>query len=152
MVTSIRRYRDLDTDLDGLYGAIVKILQETKELNILHEYKGKVDEDKPFKSVIATLETVPRAFVGALREVTITITGTKNDFIVEIHTGSWLHNILVPGAGGFLIAGPIGSAAAASTTAIIAIEYHRKLIKKIRELVKIHSTKPLTIDQVENIT
>ena len=43
----VRRYKDFNTDLGALYDAIVKELQNTKELNISNELKGNVN-DVPF--------------------------------------------------------------------------------------------------------
>lgn len=146
---SVRRYMNLGTDLETLYKAIVGELQENKELNVVRELKGEINS-KPFRSVTAVRGSIPRAFVGALREVTVTLTGEPDDFLVEIHTGAWFNNLVMPGAGGLLIAGPLGGIAGASTSAIIAVDYQRKLWKRLRDLVTINSKNKLTIDNVEN--
>ena len=146
----VRRYKDADTDLDALYNSIVAELQNTKELNIVNELKGEAN-GRPFWSVIAVRSSVPRAFIGALREVVVTITGEPNDFIVEAHTGAWFNNLTMPGLGGLLIAGPLGGIGAAGASAIVAVDYQRKLSGKVRELVKLSSKKELTLDMVENL-
>jgi len=145
----VKRYMGLGTDLDGLYKAVVKELQGVKELNVVNELKGEVN-GRPFRSVTAVRRSIPRTFVGALREITATLTGTSEDFIVEVHTGAWFSNLALPGAEGLLIAGPLGGIAAAGASAIIAIEYERKLWKRIRELVKENSKKELTIEKEEH--
>lgn len=140
---------NLGTDLEALYKAIVGELQENKELNVAKELKGEIN-GKPFRSVTAVRGSIPRAFVGALREVTVTLAGEPDDFVVEIHTGAWFSNLAMPGAGGLLIAGPLGGIAGAGTSAIVAIDYQRKLSKRLRELVKSNSKNKLTIDNVES--
>ncbi|KXB07912.1 hypothetical protein AKJ56_02150 [candidate division MSBL1 archaeon SCGC-AAA382N08] len=92
-----------------------------------------------------------RVIVGALREVTITITGESDDFVIEIHTGAWFNNLAMPGAGGLLIAGPIGAGVAAGASGLVAANYRRKLGKKINELVKKHSERELTVEKIEEI-
>jgi hypothetical protein len=147
---SVRRYKDLETDLPGLYDAIKKELQTEKELNIVGELEGKIDDEAPFKSITAVRTSIPRALIGGLREVTVSIVGKPDDYLVEVHTGAWLSNIAIPGAEGFLIAGPIGTAVGAGATTLSAVNYQRKLSNKIRELVKEHSKKKLDIDKEES--
>ena len=96
MPSFVRRYKDLDTDLDALHIGVVKELQSVKEMNVTNDMKGKVNE-KPFRNITAVRATIPRALVGSLREITVTITGTPTDFLVEVHTGSWFNNLAVPG-------------------------------------------------------
>lgn len=146
----VRRYKDLETDLDSLYKSIVKELSTTNELNVVNELKGKAN-DKAFRSVTATRESIPRIFVGGLREVTVTITGDPDDFIIEAHTGAWLSNLIMPGAGGLLIAGPIGAGVGAGASGIVAADYQWKLSKRIRELVDKHSKKELTLKNIETL-
>jgi len=147
----VRRYKDMDTNIDDLYKAVVTELSNTKEMNVVNELKGKAN-DKNFKSVTATRESVPRIFIGGLREVTVTITGDPDDFIVEAHTGSWLSNLAFPGAGGFLIAGPIGAGVGAGASGLVAVDYQRKLGKRIRDLVNQNSKKELTVDNIESFS
>lgn len=144
----VRRYKDLGTDLDALYMDIVRELQQDKDLEIAKENEGLIN-GVGFKSVTAIRATLPRAVTGTLREVTITIAGEPDDWLLELHTGSWFGNMILPGAGGFLVAGPVGTAAAAGTTTIMAAQYGRKLKNRIKELVKKHSGKPYTADKVE---
>ena len=146
----VKRYKGLNTDLDTFYSAIVNELQNTKDLNIVRELEGTV-EGKKIRSVMAAQESIPRMFVGALREVTVTITGEPDDFVLEVHSGSWFSNLLMPGAGGLLIAGPIGGAAAAGGATLVAVDYQRKLSNRIRELVNEHSQKDLKYENVEHL-
>ncbi len=146
----VRRYKDLGTDLDGLYRDVVMELSATKELNIVNELEGEAN-NRPFRSVTAVRQTIPRMFVGALREVTVTITGEPDDYLVEIHTGAWFSNLAVPGAGAFIIGGPIAGVAAAGATGIYAVKYERDLSKKIKEFVQKNSQKDVTLEKVERL-
>ena len=147
-MTFTRRYKDLSTNLDGLYKDIVKELQEDKDLTLVNETYGQVNE-VPFKTVTAVRSSLPRAITGTLREVTVTLAGGPDDWLLELHTGSWFGNMILPGTGGFLIAGPFGSAAAAGTSVVFAVEYGRKLKNRIKELVKMHSGKAYSEGKIE---
>jgi len=144
----VRRYMDMNTDLDALYKDVVKELQNTRELNVGPELAGEVN-GIPFRSVTATRVSLPRAVVGALREVSVAITGSPNDYLIELSTSSWLSNMILPGTGGLLIAGPLGGLAAAGATTIYGVNYQRTLKNKIKELVKKHSKQEYTADKVE---
>jgi len=143
-----RRYKDLGTDLDGLYRDIKKELQQDKDLTITSETDGNIN-NVPFKSITAMRATVPRAITGTLREVSVTIAGMPDDWLIEVHTGAWFGNMVLPGVGGFLIAGPVGAVAGAGTTAVFAREYGRKLKNRIKELVKKNSGKAYSESKVE---
>ena len=147
----VRRYHDLNTNLDALYKDIKKELQNTKELNIASELSVDVN-GVPFKSVIASRISIPRVFLGGLREVTVSITGKPEDYLIELHAGAWFNNIVMPGTGGMPIAGPLGCLAAAGTTGLYAVTYQRTLKNKIKELVKKHSKKEYTADKVETFS
>lgn len=142
-----KRYMNLDTDLDGLQKAIVEELQKNRELKVVNELKGEIN-GKPFRSITATRKSVPRAIVGALREVTVTMTGDPNDFMLEIHTGAWFRNLALPGSAGLLAGGPLGGMAVAGVSSLIAYDYQMTLWKRIRELVKQYSKKELTLPKV----
>jgi len=144
----VRRFKDLDTDLLALYKDIVSELQNEKELNIGTELSGDLN-GIPFMSVTAQRASMPNALTGTLREVTVTITGQPNDYLIELHTGSWFSNMFVPGTGAFLIAGPLGAVAAGSATALFAVNYQRKMKNRLKELIKKHSKKPYSDDKVE---
>jgi hypothetical protein len=144
----VRRYKDMDTSLKALYKDIVSELQNEKELNIGTELSGDVN-NVPFMSVTAHRASMPKALTGTLREVTITISGKPNDYIIEMHTGAWLSNLIVPGTGAFLIAGPVGAVAAGGATALFAVNYQRKMKNRLKELIKKHSKKPYSDDKVE---
>ena len=101
----VRRYKDMNTDLEALYKDIVKELQNEKELNIAKELKGDVN-DVPFMSVTANRSTVPKLVTGTLREVTVTITGEKNDYLIEMHTGELFSNLAMPYMGASILVGP----------------------------------------------
>jgi len=148
---SVRRYRDADADLDDLYGAIVEELVTARDLRICSRSKGEVD-GKPFRSVTAARKSIFRALVGGLREVSVTIAGKPNDFVVEIYTGAWFSNLTIPGAEGLLIAGPFGGLGLAGALAIIYLEYRRRLSNRIGRLVKERSREGLAANKPESRT
>jgi hypothetical protein len=143
-----RRYKDLGTDLEALYKDIKTELQQEKDLSITAETKGNVN-GVDFRAITATRASVPRAVTGTLREVTVTIAGEPDDWLLELHTGAWFGNMILPGAGGFLVAGPLGAAAGAGTSVLFAREYGRRLKNRIKNLVKKHSGKTYTEAKVE---
>ena len=152
----IRHYRDLNTDLNKVYKKMLKELQANEDLDIVHELEGDND-GRAFRTIIAIRKNVPRAVIGALREVTFTITGGSNDFVIEVHTGSWFNNMIAPGAGGALIGsvfGPPGVAVGAVTGAGISTaagyNYHRELSNKVRDIVSKYSKNPMGISNVDH--
>ena len=144
----VRRYKDMNTDLEALYKDTVKELQNEKELNIGKELKGEVN-GVPFMSVTAHRASIPKLVTGTLREVTVTITGEKNDYLIEMHTGEWFSNLAMPYIGASVLVGPLAGLAAAGTTGLIAAQYGRKLKARIKELVKKHSKETYTDTKVE---
>ena len=144
----VRRYQGLGTNLDALYKGILKELQSTKDLTISKELGGIVN-GIPFRSVTATRVSLPRVIVGALREVTISISGIPEDYLIELHSGAWFANMIVPGTGALLVTGPLGGATVAGATALLSANYTRTLKNRIKELVKQHSKQPYTEDKIE---
>ena len=65
---------------------------------------------------------------------------------------AWFNNIVVPGTGGTIIAGPLGGLAAAGTTGLDAVNYQRTLKNRVKELVKKHSKKEYADDKVETFS
>ena len=80
----VKRYKDLNTDLKAVYDDIKHELQTGKELNVVKEQDGTINS-VPFKSIFAVRESVPKALTGTLREVTVTITGVPEDWLLEVH-------------------------------------------------------------------
>ena len=144
----VRRYKDMNTDLEALYKDVVKELQNEKELNVAKELKGDVN-GVPFMSVTANRSSIPKLVTGTLREVTVTITGEKNDYLIEMHTGEWFSNLAMPYMGASILVGPLAGLAAAGATGLIAAQYGRKLKTKIKELVKKHSKAEYSDEKVE---
>ncbi len=124
----VRRYRDTGTGLQAVYKCVRDFLQGTKGLNIVDEISGKID-GKPFMSITANKASAPSFLVGALREVTISITGAPED-LVEAHTGSWFSNIAMLGIAGSLIAGPVRFAVSAGTPTSLALDYETQGLEK----------------------
>ncbi len=147
-MTFIRRYKDLNTDLPSLYKDIVKELQNEKELNLTTELKGDIN-GVPFMSVSANRASIPKLVTGTLREVTVTITGEKNDYLVEMHTGAWFSNLAMPYLGASILVGPLAGLAAAGATGLYAGQYGRKLKGTIKGLVKKHSKETYSDEKVE---
>lgn len=147
-MTFIRRYKDLNTDLPSLYKDIKKELQNEKELNISTELKGDINK-VPFMSVTANRASIPKLVTGTLREVTVTITGEKNDYLVEMHTGAWFSNLAMPYVGASILVGPLAGLAAAGATGLYASQFGRKLKGTIKGLVKKHSTGTYNDESVE---
>ena len=143
-----RKYRDLGTDLESLYKDIKKELQQNKDLSIISETNGEIN-GVPFMSMTAMRATVPRVLTGTLREVSVTISGFPDNWLIEVHTGAFFGNLVLPTAGGFLIAGPAGAVAGAGTSAVLAREYARKLKNRIKELVKKNSGKVYSESKIE---
>ncbi|MBL7168978.1 hypothetical protein ISS40_11395, partial [Candidatus Bathyarchaeota archaeon] len=96
----------MNTDLEALYKDIVGELQNEKELNIGKELKGDVN-GVPFMSVTANRATIPKMVTGTLREVTVTITGERSDYLIEMHTGEWFSNLAMPYLGATILVGPL---------------------------------------------
>jgi hypothetical protein len=81
--------------------------------------------------------------------VTVTISGEKNDYLVEMHTGEWFSNMAMPYLGASILVGPLAGLAAAGATGLIAAQYGRKLKGKIKNLVKKHSKAEYNDEKVE---
>lgn len=144
----VKRYKDLNTDLDAVYNDIKYELQTGKELNVVKEQDGTVN-GVPFRSIFAVRESVPKVLTGTLREATVTITGVADDWLLEVHTGAWFNNLITPATGGLIVAGPLGGLAASGTAAVYAVKFERDLKNRIKEVVRKHSKKPYSEDKVE---
>jgi hypothetical protein len=138
----------MDTDLEALYKDIVKELQNEKELNVGKELKGDVN-GVPFMSITANRASIPKMVTGTLREVTVTITGESNDYLIEMHTGEWLSNLAMPYLGASILVGPLAGLAVAGATGLMAASYGRNLKNRIKELVKRHSKAKYSDEKVE---
>jgi len=97
-------------------------------LQIVSEYKGELN-DIPLRSVIAVNRSL-KVFAGSLREIHVSITGTPDNYAVEVASGAWFGSILFPGAVGLIVGGPIGLAGGAAIGGIIAYEYEKHIWKK----------------------
>lgn len=152
----VRHYRDLNTNIDALYAGMMTKLQAEDDLDVVSELKGDND-GKPFRTIIAVRNSVPKAFVGSLREVTFTITGKPDDYIVEVHTGSWLNNMVGPGTTGAVagtlipvIGTALGAAAGAGASTLRGLNYNRALSNEVKELVMKNSINKLNIHNVDH--
>ncbi|MGA9151164.1 MAG: hypothetical protein WBZ36_11350 [Candidatus Nitrosopolaris sp.] len=53
------------------------------------------------------MTTSPEICHGSLREIHVSITGTPNDYAVEVASGAWFASLIWPGAVGLVFGGPL---------------------------------------------
>jgi hypothetical protein len=147
-MAKVQHYRGLGTNLESLYDSIKSELEGEKDLQIVSEYKGQLN-DIPLRSIVAVNKSL-KVFAGSLREIHVSITGTPDDFAVEVASGSWFGSILFPGAVGLIVAGPIGLAGGAVIGGLVAYEYERHMWKKILEVVKKESRVQPTMESIDH--
>lgn len=147
-MTLVRRYKHLGTNLDKLFEDIVKEIRKEPKLNIVSEMHGDVN-GVPMMSVIASRSSIPKMLVGTLREVTVTISGSPDDYLIEMHIGEWLSNLVVPNIDAIILVGPLSGLAAAGSHGLLAATYGRDMKLKIKELIKKHSESDYTDDKIE---
>ena len=147
-MAKVQHYRGLGTNLENLYNSIKAELESEKNLQIVSEYKGELN-DIPLQSIVAVNKSL-KVFAGSLREIHVSITGTPDDYAVEVASGAWFGSILFPGAVGLIVGGPIGLAGGAAIGGIIAYEFERNMWKKILEVVKRESKVQPTIESIDH--
>jgi hypothetical protein len=147
-VAKVQYYRGLNTDLDKLYNSIKQLLEDQKDLQIVSEYKGLLN-NVPLRSIVAVNKS-PKVWIGSLREIHISITGNPNDYAVEVASGAWFGSLAWPGAVGLIIGGPVGLAAGVTVGGIMAYEFEKDVWKKILEVVKKESQVQPTIDSIDH--
>jgi hypothetical protein len=147
-VAKVQHYRGLNTDLDKLYNSIKQLLEDQKDLQIVSEYKGLLN-NVPLRSIVAVNKS-PKVWIGSLREIHISITGNPNDYAVEVASGAWFGSLAWPGAVGLIIGGPVGLAAGVTVGGIMAYEFEKDVWKKILEVVKKESQVQPTIDSIDH--
>src|SRR3712207_2645369 len=103
-----------------------------KNLQIVSVYIGKLN-DIPLRSIVAVNKSL-KVFAGFLREIHVSITGSPDDYAVEVASGAWFGSILFPGAVGLIVGGPIGLAGGAAIVGIFAYEFERTMWKKILDV------------------
>jgi len=147
-MAKVQHYRGLNTNLEQLYGNIKGELEVQKDLEIVSEYKGTLNS-VPLRSIVAVNKS-PKVWAGSLREIHISITGTSNDYAVEVASGAWFGSLLWTGAVGLIVGGPVGLAAGATVGGIIAYEFEKHIWKKILEVVKRESENQPTVDSIDH--
>jgi hypothetical protein len=147
-VAKVQHYKKLNTNLDNLYGSIEDLIQTQKELRIVSEYKGLLNS-VPLRSIVA-VNTSPKVWAGSLREVHVSITGTPDDYAVEIASGAWFGSLIWPGAVGLVVGGPVGLAAGVAVGCIMAYEFEKHLWTKVLEVVKKESATQPSVDSIEH--
>ena len=144
----VQHYKGLDTDLDSLYNAIKRLLEDQKDLQIVSEYKGLLNS-VPLRS-IAAVNKSPKVWVGSLREIHVSITGDSNDYAVEVASGAWFGSLAWPGAVGLVVGGPVGLAAGVAVGGIMAYEFEKHVWQKVLEVIKKQSAVQPSIDSIEH--
>jgi hypothetical protein len=144
----VEHFTGLDTNIDNLYTSIKEEIQTEKNLKIVSEIKGEMN-GRPLRSMTAINRSVV-VLAGALREITISIIGDSTNFAVEVASGSWCESLLIPGATGFLVGGPIGAVGGTTVGLIMAYQFERKIWKKIREAINKESKRQPTADEIEH--
>ena len=147
-MAKVQHYRGLGTNLENLYNSIKTELENEKNLQIVSEYKGELN-DIPLRSIVAVNKSL-KVFAGSLREIHVSITGSPDDYAVEVASGAWFGSILFPGAVGLIVGGPIGLAGGAAIGGLIAYEFERSMWKKILDVVKRESKVQPTIESIDH--
>ncbi|MFZ0223930.1 MAG: hypothetical protein WAM42_19785 [Candidatus Nitrosopolaris sp.] len=147
-MAKVQHYRGLKTNLDNLYNSVKHVLETQKELRIVSEYKGLLNSI-PLRSIVA-VNTSPKVWAGSLREIHVSITGSPDDYAVEIASGAWFGSLVWPGAVGLLFGGPVGLAAGVAVGGIMAYEFEKHMWEKALEVVKKESAVHPTIDSVNH--
>ena len=147
-MAKVEHYRGLGTDLDKLYQSIKQVIEDEKKLRIVSEYNGTLN-DIPLRSIVA-VNTSPKVLVGQLSEIHVSITGTPNDYAVEVASNAWFGSLAWPGLAGLVVGGPVGLAAGATVGGIVGYEYERKMWKHIQETVKKVSQVQPTLESVDS--
>lgn len=103
---------------------------------------------RPLRSITAVNGSLV-VLGGALREITVSIIGTPDDFAIEVAAGSWFESLLIPGVTGFLVGGPLGAVGGTTVGVVMAYQFERKIWKRIKEAINTLSKSLLSSDNVE---
>jgi len=147
-MTLVRTYKHLGTNLEGLFEDMVKEISSEPRLNIVSEMHGDI-RGVPMMSVTASRSNIPKMLAGTLREVTVTITGVPDNYLIEMHIGEWLRGLVLPHTDPVFLVGPLTELVAVGSSGLLAATYGRDLKLKIKELVKKHSKSDYTDDKIE---
>ena len=90
-MAKVQHYRGLGTNLENLYNSIKTELGNEKNLQIVSEYKGELN-DIPLRSIVAVNKSL-KVFAGSLREIHVSITGSPDDYAIEVASGAWFGSI-----------------------------------------------------------
>jgi hypothetical protein len=132
-MAKVEHYRGLGTDLEKLYHSIKQVIEDEKNLRIVSEYKGALN-DIPLRSIVA-VNTSAKVLVGQLSEIHVSITGNSNDYAVEVASNVWFGSLAWPGAVGVVIAGPVGLAAGETVGGVVAYEFFvQETVKKVSQV------------------
>ncbi|KXB07911.1 hypothetical protein AKJ56_02140 [candidate division MSBL1 archaeon SCGC-AAA382N08] len=141
-MATVKCFKNMNSDLSAIFEDIIMELEKEKELNIVNRLEEETEDGNPFLSVTAVRVGTPGYTYGETRELSVTITGTPNDYIVEVHAGCW----------GFDYSGAEGLKTSGPDFGLPSSAYLHDLLRRIDELVRKHSEKDLGFDNVETIT
>jgi hypothetical protein len=147
-MSRVEHYRGLNTNLDSLYKSIKQELEEEKHIKIVSEIKGTMN-GKPLRSLTAVNTSIV-VLAGALREITVSIIGNADDFAIEVASGSWFESLLIPGATGFIVGGPLGAVGGTTVGIVMAYQFERKIWNKIQEALQKESKTQPTVQNTEH--
>ena len=80
----------------------------------------------PLHSIVIMNNSL-KVWTGSLREIHISITGSPNDYALEVASGAWFGSLVWPGAVGLIVGGPIGLAGGVAVGGIIAYEFEKQI-------------------------
>jgi hypothetical protein len=86
---------------------------------------------KSLRSITAVNTSIV-VLAGALREITVSIIGNADDFAIEIASGSWFESLLIPGATGFIVGGPLGAIVDTTVGILMAYQFEKNMEKDTR--------------------
>ena len=86
---------------------------------------------KSLRSITAVNTSIV-VLAGALREITVSIIGNADDFAIEIASGSWFESLLIPGATGFIVGGPLGAIVDTTVGILMAYQFEENMEKDTR--------------------
>lgn len=86
---------------------------------------------KSLRSITAVNTSIV-VLAGALREITVSIIGNADDFAIEIASGSWFESLLIPGATGFIVGGPLGAIGGTTVGILMAYQFEENMEKDTR--------------------
>lgn len=133
-MAKVQHYTGLHTNLDNLYESVKKEIENQPNLHIVSEYKGTIN-NLPLRNLVAVNKSL-KVIAGSLSGIHVSITGSPEDYAVEVASNGWFSSLLFPGAIGLIVAGPIGLAGGLAVGGTMAYEFEKHMWKRILEVVQ----------------